>query len=143
MAAAAYWLKHIAQGQRTKIFDLKAAEAPLANSISNPELARDALIALGAVGTPTAQETLADAALGPGFELPVRETAALQLAFHIQRFGRLLQAGQLDAIENAWEAASEPEMKTALASVIGSLRPTPEAVSRQLQSFPGAEKPAE
>ncbi len=143
MAAAAYWLRHIAQGQRTKIFDLTAAETPLANTISNPELARDALVALGAIGTAPAQQTLADAALGPGFELPVRETAALQLAFHIQRFGGLLQNGQLEAIRNAWETTSEPEMKTALASVIGSLKPSPEAVSRQLQSFPGAEKPVE
>jgi CheY-like chemotaxis protein len=143
MAAAAYWLTHIAQGQRTKIFDLKTAETSLANTISNPDLARDALIALGAIGTPTAQQTLADAALGPGFELPVRETAALQLAFHIQRFGGLLTNEQLDSIQNTWEATTEPEMKTALASVIGSLQPTAEAISRQLQSFPGAEKPAE
>ena len=47
-----------------------------------------------------------------------RETAALQLAFHIQRFGRLLKNGQLDAVQNAWEAATEPAKQRGMRVVI-------------------------
>jgi CheY-like chemotaxis protein len=143
MGEALYWLKHIAGGQRTKVFDLKPAEEALANTAPHPELGRDALIALGGIGTASAQKTLAEAALAPAFDIPVRETAALQLAFHIQRYGALLENDQLESLRSAWNATTEPALRTALASVIGSLKPSSEAVSRQLQAFPGAGKPVE
>lgn len=143
IAAAAYWLRHIAQGRRTNVFDLSPAEDALAAAVDEERVARDALIALGAIGTPSAQQRLADAALAPGYPLEIRETAALQLAFHIQQFGALLRNGNLAAVQDAWESATEPALKTALASVIGSLGPTPEAVTRQLENYQGGATPVE
>ena len=133
--AAAYWLRHIAQGHRTQVFDLRPAEAALAGVVNEPELASDVLIALGGVPTASAQESLAEAVTAPGFDLAIRETAALQLAFHIQRFGVLVQNGTLSELKQTFEQATEPAMQTALASVIGSLKPADELLSRTLRDY--------
>jgi CheY-like chemotaxis protein/HEAT repeat protein len=141
MRAAAYWLRHIALGQRTRVFDLTAAEDALSNAVNDPALAGDALVALGAIGKASVQQRLAEATLAVGSEPAIREAAAIQLAFHIQRFGSLLKNGTLHELQTAWEAAMEPELKTALAGVIGSLNPNSDAVVRQLQAFPPATLP--
>ena len=143
ISAAAYWLRHIGQGRRTDVFDLTPAEDALAEAVSDERVARDALIALAAIGSASSQQRLADAALAPGYAVEVRETAALQLAFHIQQFGVLLKNGQLTSLQSAWESAAEPVLKTALSSVIGSLGPQQEAVTRQLQNFQGDATPVE
>ncbi len=142
-AAAAYWLRHIAEGHRTRLFDLRPAETALSSAVNEPALARDALIALGGVPTRAAQERLAESAVAPGFDLAIRETAALQLAFHIQRFGVLIGNGTLGDLNQAFQQATEPEMQTALASVIGSLKPPDESLSRTLREYPLSTAPAD
>lgn len=141
--AAAYWLRHIAQGHRSQVFDLRPAETALANAVTEPALAPDALIGLGGVPTASAQERLAAAVTAPGFDLAIRETAALQLAFHIQRFGVLVQNGTLSQLNETFEQATEPAMQTALASVIGSLKPADESLSRTLREYPLPTAPAD
>jgi hypothetical protein len=123
------------------VFDLTAAEDALSNAVNDPALAGDALVALGAIGKASVQQRLAEATLAVGSEPAIREAAAIQLAFHIQRFGSLLKNGTLHELQTAWEAAMEPELKTALAGVIGSLNPNSDAVVRQLQAFPPATLP--
>lgn len=132
-AAAVYWLRHIAEGNRTGIFDLKPAEEALSDAVNDPALADDALIAMGGVPTPSSQARLAQTAFAPALDVAVRRTAALQLAFHIQRFGSLIDNGTLADLQTAYSQASDPALQTALAAVIGSLKPTDEAVSRALR----------
>jgi len=142
-AAAAYWLRHIAEGQRTRIFDLKPAEAALAGAVNDPALTGDALTALGGIPTASAQLRLAETVIAPALDVPVRETAALQLAFHIQRFGVLIENAALDELRTAYTQAGDPALQTALAAVIGSLKPSEEAVSRALQDYPLPTAPAD
>ncbi|QDU38769.1 hypothetical protein Mal4_30990 [Maioricimonas rarisocia] len=138
---SAYWLRHIALGHRTRVFDLAPAEEALIDAAANPEVAGDAVIALAAIPRPSVQKYLADIALAPGAELPVRETAANQLAFHVQRYGVLLQQSRLQSLEAAWKSETEPALKTALAAVIGSTHPDSDAVRQQLLSFPPSPQP--
>lgn len=142
-AAAAYWLRHIAERHLTGIFDLRTAEEALSSGVNDPALARDALIALGGVPTPSAQQRLAETAVAPALDVPTRETAALQLAFHIQRFGTLIENGTLSDLQTAYTQAADPAIQTALAAVIGSLKPAEESVSRTLREYPLPTAPAD
>jgi hypothetical protein len=135
-SAAAYWLRHIAEGHRTQVFDLKPAEAALSSAVNDPDLAHNALIALGGVPTGSAQLRIAETAIAPALDLSIRESAALQLAFHIQRFGVLVENGTLADLQAAYSGAADPALQTALAAVIGSLQPADDAVSRTLRDYP-------
>ena len=135
-SAAAYWLAHIASARRNDVFDIVPAEAALGNAIEDPDLATNALLALSAIPSKTAQRRLQSVAISTVQDAPVRELAAVQLAFHIQRHGLLLTAEQVREVEAAIPAAGDPELASALTTVIGSLQPTPAAVGNRLQQFP-------
>lgn len=141
VTSAAFWLRHIAEGRRTDVFDLSTAQDALSSAVGDPRVAGEAIVTLGAIGSAAAQQRLADAALAPGFELPIRETAARQLAFHIQQFGILLPNSSIDALTNAAQAETNPALQTALDTVIGSLKPSAEVVGARLQNLPAAELP--
>ncbi|QDV16862.1 hypothetical protein Pan153_14960 [Gimesia panareensis] len=134
-AAALYWLSHIATGQRTNIYDLKPAEKPVLDLVSDRALASNALITLGSIPTRSAQEDLVQVVTTPTFEADVREIAALQLAFHIQKFGLLVDTMQVTELQKAYQAAKEPKLNTALASVMGTLMPDSKIVGERLQKF--------
>ncbi len=135
-AAGAYWLAHIASTRQTSIFDIAPAEAALDRAIANPDLAANAVQALAAIPTKTAQQSLEGVAVSTSHEVPVRELAAIQLAFHIQRHGLLLTGDQVREIQAAIPMADDPQLASALTSVMGSLKPNPKAVGTQLQQFP-------
>ncbi len=135
-SAGAYWLAHIARTRRTKIFDLASAETALGGSVENPNLAQNALVALGGIPTKTAQQRLEGVVVSIAQEEPLRELAAIQLAFHIQRHGLLLTSDQVREVKAAAAKATSPPLSSALTSVLGSLKPNPQAVGIQLQQFP-------
>ncbi len=85
--AALYWLAHIASSPRVNIFDLTPVEKPLLNLVPDRNLASDALITLGGIPTRSAQSDLVKVVSNKMFDSDVKEIAALQLAFHIQKFG--------------------------------------------------------
>jgi HEAT repeat protein len=134
-AAALYWLSHIASSQRTKIYDLKPAEKPLLDLVSDRSLASNALITLGGIPTRSAQADLVQVITTPTLEADVREIAALQLAFHIQKFGAMVDSEQISELKKAYQAAKEPRLNTALASVMGTLMPDSKVVGERLQKF--------
>lgn len=134
--AAVYWLAHIAGGTRTSIYDISSAEEALFNATADPATADNAVIALGAVATASSQQRLMEIAVTDAREPVLRENSALQLAFHIQKHGVLLtKQGVLD-VRTAWQNATTPALKTALAAVVGSFGPTPTRVTELLQSLP-------
>ncbi len=135
-SAAAYWLAHITSSHRTDIFDIASAEEALSQSIENPDIAVNALQALAAIPTKTAQRRLEAVAVNAVYPIPLRELAAIQLAFHIQRHSLLLTTDQVREIQAAVPNAGNPQLASALASVIGSLKPTPRTIGAQLQQFP-------
>ena len=142
IAEALYWLRRIAL-DANHVFDLAPAEGALIAASNNPELAGDALVALGAIPKASAQKQLFLVAVGPAVDAAIRQRAALQLGYHIQRFGALLSNTELGQLQAAVAAAKDPRVQTALASVIGSLKPTPEAARKQILSRPISPAPIE
>ncbi|QDT42234.1 hypothetical protein Pan241w_23150 [Gimesia alba] len=134
-AAALYWLSHIASSQRTNIYDLKPTEKPLLQLIPERALASNALITLGGIPTRSAQADLVKVVTNKTMEADVKEIAALQLAFHIQKFGLLVDSMQVAEIRQAYQDAKDPKLNTALASVMGTLMPDNKVVGERLQKF--------
>lgn len=134
--AAAYWLATIASGSLSRIFDVSQAEGELAAAVEDPATATNALMALAGINTPSGQRRLAEIALNTQLNDNVRQTAANQLAYHIQNHGLLLTKDQVIELHSGWKSAESPVVKTALASVIGSLRPNATIVGERLRQFP-------
>lgn len=134
-AAALYWLSHIASSQRTQIYDLKPAQKSLLSLTMDRNLASNALITLGGIPTREAQADLVKVVTNKSIEADIKEIAALQLAFHIQKFGLLVDSEQVAAIRQAYQSAQDPKLNTALASVMGTLMPDSKVVGERLQNF--------
>lgn len=133
--AAAFWLFYIANGKRTSIYNLQGAEDALIAASQNPELAGDVLPVLAVIPSAKSQIQLKTVALNTSLDVKIREQAALQLAFHIQHFGSLLRKSQVAEVETAWKAETNSEVATAIASVLGSLKPTHDKTFQRLKSF--------
>ena len=134
---AAAWLAHIAQGRRTKIFDIKPAEPELTDLLEDEKLAPLALEALGETPTRTSQQTIAVLVLNSQADVDLRRLAATKLAFHIQRFGLVLSHGTIDGLHKVWQNDREAaELRTAVGSVIGSLKPDAELAGKRLKQQP-------
>jgi len=138
--AALYWLAHIASSQRSNIYDLTPVEKPLLQLVPDRALASNALITLGGIPTRSAQLDLVKVVTSKMTETDVKEIAALQLAFHIQKFGLLVDSVQVAAIREAYQAAEDPKLNTALASVMGTLMPDNKVIGERLQKFQPATK---
>jgi len=141
MADASFWLRRIAIRNVGNIFDLTIAEEAVSKALGKPELAEDALITLGAIGTNSAQRTLLAAATAPALDLPLRALAASQLAFHIQQHGLVLTPVEAGTIKTTFDSETDPNLRTALAAVIGTLKPSPAAVRNELLRRPMSPSP--
>ncbi len=133
--AALYWLSHIASSQRNKIYDLAPVEKPLLQLVLNRKLAANALITLGGIPTRSAQSDLVTVVTNNMIKSDVKEIAALQLAFHIQKYGLLIDSTQVAKLRQAYQVAKDPKLNTALASVMGTLMPDNKVVGERLQKF--------
>ena len=132
---ASYWLAHIAEGQRTKIYDLQIAVDALLAAANQVPLTENCLLALGAIASRDAQTKMAEILLDNGMETRLRATAAIQLAFHIQRHGLVISNDQIAKIHALWKTPGDPALNTAIGAVIGSLRPNSRLVGERLQEF--------
>ncbi|MGH7202758.1 MAG: hypothetical protein ACREJB_19285, partial [Planctomycetaceae bacterium] len=140
--AAAYWLAHIASGRRGDLFDITQAEQALLSAMGDAELASNALIALGSVPSAQTQQQMYAVAVNAAFDPALREAAAVQLAFHIQRFGLMLTNAQAAEILSVWRAETDPGLSSALASVVGSLQPNSRRVAERLEQLAEPAQPA-
>ena len=134
--AAAYWLAMIGNGSLSKIFDISQAEKEIGAAVEDPGIAQNAVIGLAGIGTPSAQRRLSDVALNSQVEENIRQIAANQLAYHIQHYGLMLTNDEVFDLHSGWKNTDNPTVKSALASVIGSLRPNATVVSERLRQFP-------
>ncbi|MGQ0632981.1 MAG: HEAT repeat domain-containing protein [Planctomycetaceae bacterium] len=136
-ASALAWFAHLAQGRRTKVFDLSGCEEVLSQALLDSKLAATSLDALGELPSREAQRRIADLALDVQADAALRENAASKLAFHLQRFGLLLPHSTIERLHAAWRDGNEPAaVRTALGGMIGSLKPDAALVGRRLQAFP-------
>lgn len=132
---AVAWAAHLASGRRTKIFDIAKLGTVLGEVVKVPSLTANALEALGEIGSIASQRSLANVAMDAAVEASWRELAANKLAFHIQRFGLLLDKSQVAALHQAFQQAATPEVKTALAAVIGTLQPDATLTGKRLRNY--------
>jgi hypothetical protein len=139
--AAVRWLRHIADGRRTKVFDLKPAEAALSDSVNDPQIGETAIVAMGAIPTPTSQERLLDVAVNETATPELRSAAARQLAFHIQRFGLLVSNSALDRLRLYASSETDPLAQSSLTAVMGTLKPDQKQIREQLLSYPATTAP--
>lgn len=133
---AAYWLAHIASGRRNTVFNIATAEPALLAALNDPDLADNALVALAAIPTKTVQQQLAVLASNESADERLRENAALQLTFHILRFGAMIDERDVLALRSSWSAATDPALSTALASVLGAMKPDAKRIGERLGKFP-------
>lgn len=134
-AAAAYWLASLNSGRGGQVFDVAAAEKQLSLVADDPVVAENVLAALSGISTASAQRRLATVAINTQLEPAHRQVAASQLSFHIQRFGLLLTKDEVAAVNDAWVASDHPAVKSALAGVMGTLRPNATLVGERLRQF--------
>ncbi|MEZ6056561.1 MAG: hypothetical protein R3C01_07640 [Planctomycetaceae bacterium] len=138
---AAYWLRFIADGRRTEVFRIDSAEEALSVSISNPDVARDVLAALGTLAKPSVQQRLVEVGLSQGFPDDIRNLATFHAGYHIQRFGRMIDNEQAMAVEQAWRNEADPATKTALGVVVGALGVNPAKATEEIRNFPASTTP--
>lgn len=135
--SAAYWFAQIATGKRSALYDLRKAEKALIAAVTDPELSGDILMALSAVPSKQSQIAMQRLAVRPQIDAKIREAAALQLAYHIQKFGLLLSDADVFAIKQSLASArTNPALSTALTAVMGSLKPNSERTGNELRKFP-------
>jgi CheY-like chemotaxis protein len=115
--------------------DLARAGPALTVALNAPATGLAASAALGDVPDPGAQRGLADALIDPSKPAPLRLSAAGQLAKSIQRFGRLVSAGQEVQLAQAYDRERDPALRAALATVLGALRPKAGLVGQRLQRY--------
>lgn len=135
-SAAAFWLAHIAAGKRSKIYDLRPAQSALIGAVTDAKLAENALPALAAIASKDAQQTLDMMAVNTTADIKFRRTAAALLATHIQRSGLLLTNTQVAALRQLFATATDPELATAMAAVIGTLKPDRKRAGERVKSIP-------
>ena len=136
MVAASYWLATLATARGARIFDVTQAEKELSLVAESPDAGPNAIVALGGIASGSAQRRLSAVALNPQLDAGLREAAASQLGYHIQRFGLLLTKDEVAAVHTGWVEAKTPTIKSALAVVIGTLRPNATLIGERLQQFP-------
>ncbi len=136
LVAASYWLASLASARGVRIFDVTQAEKELSLVAESPAAGPNAIVALGGIASGSAQRRLSALALNPQLDAGLREAAASQLGYHIQRFGLLLTKNEVAAVHTGWMEAQTPAIKSALAAVIGTLRPNATLVGERLQQFP-------
>lgn len=146
IASAAHSLAYIAESQRTNIYDLRTTETALTRALNDAPLSHDVLTTLSAIPSVSAQEQLQEFAISDKFETPTRVYCARLLGKHIRRYGLLLSVERVVNLEKAWREAANPEIATALATVVGSLKPNAARVGNRLQNHsepaPSASAPA-
>jgi hypothetical protein len=135
-SAAAFWLSHIAAGKRSQVYDLRPAEAALIGAVTDPQLTDNALQALAAIASKSAQQTVQMMAVNDSADIKFRRTAATLLASHIQRNGLLLTKAQVAALRQLHAAATDPELATAMSAVIGTLKPDDKRAGERVKNIP-------
>ncbi|CAN5810486.1 hypothetical protein BH23PLA1_BH23PLA1_01570 [soil metagenome] len=107
----------------------------LTSALTSAEVGPVATAALGDTPTSEAQRGLADIVLDNARPLAYRLAAADRLARSLQRFDSLLTNEQEGRLAVAFDQATDPALQSALATVVGALRPSPGTIGRRLQAF--------
>ncbi len=139
---ATYLLARIADSSLREVFDLTVAQNALVLASTNPQLSANALFTLSKIPTREAQTLLYDLAFTETLDPAIREIAASHLAFHIQNYSLLLSSEQVLGMKTGWQNTTNPGLRTAMATILGSLKPDSKLVGQVLRSYPRVVTPA-
>jgi CheY-like chemotaxis protein len=115
--------------------DLLAAEPALALALNGPIAPVEAATALGDVPGADAQRSLADVALDPSKDEPVRLAVARELTRNIRRFGPKLDGSQERRLVEELAQEVDPKFREALAAIVGALKARPDASASKLSTY--------
>jgi hypothetical protein len=133
---AADWLARLGRSPLARSLDLTAAQRELMAAARDPDLAENAVTALGAIPSPEVQRTLADLTVDDQLAIEVRQQAARQLSLQLNRYGHLLTPEQVAVLTSAANAADvDPALQADLMTLVGQLRPEPGLIEQRLQEL--------
>lgn len=130
---AVTWLTMIAMRKQDNIFDMSQAKDALFQAVSNPEISKQAMTALASLIGPESQIRLTDAALTSSNDIELRAHAVNMLKQHINKNGLLLSNEKIQELTKTWESSQDKELRTALSSLMGTLRPDTKQVGEYLK----------
>jgi hypothetical protein len=137
---AAKWLRKIAEC-RSHVYDLTPAEDALVQAVPRTDQGDDAIIALAAIPTAGVQTRLAEASINASYPAPKRAVAASLTAAHIRRHQSQLSDDLRKQLVAAWNAETGPEVRAALASVVGVQGPNAQGLPTLLKNSAPASAP--
>jgi hypothetical protein len=132
---AVEWLRRMAVGEIPG-YDVRPAGATLRRALRDDALAEDAIDAVGRLPTAEAQQDLLFLALSPGKPMPLRHRAAEQTILHIQSFGKLTPANQVEALAKAADAEADNSLRARLQTILQLLVGKPEDFGRLMAQHP-------
>lgn len=115
--------------------DLYKAEPSLAQGLNGTVAPIESATALGDIPGTDSQRSLADVALDPSKDEPVRMAVARELTRNIRRFGPRLAADQERRL--VAELADETDLKfrDSLAAIVGALKAKPDASTTRPSTY--------
>ncbi len=129
-------LAQVAQRPRSPFEnDLPGAEPSLVLALNGPIAPIEAAMALGNIPGTDAQRSLADVALDPSKDEPVRLAVARELTRNMVRFGPRLDGSQERRLLDELAEESDPKLRDSLAAIVGALKARPDASESRLSSY--------
>jgi hypothetical protein len=140
---AIVWLKKMATGE-VPGYRVASAESAIRFALQLDDLAPSAIDAAGRFSSKEIQQDLANVAMKETRPAPIRLQAAEVLAKHVQVYGKHVTEAQLKAMQQAADAAADPELKTRILAVLGTLSNDSGKTGSQLKGYtPKAAPPEE
>lgn len=133
-AEALLWLARLARGE-VQGYDIRPAEAAVLQALRSDELANVAIEVAGRLPGRMPQRELAALVLNQARPAPLRSKAALELCRHIQQNGLALTRDQAQNLETLYTSLEDAKLKSNVALIIGSLRPTARQTGERLQRY--------
>jgi CheY-like chemotaxis protein len=127
------WLRRLAVGEIPG-YDVRPAEKAILEAMRSSELASLAIEAAGRLPGGKPQRAIADAVLTSSTPA-LQAAAALELARHIRQHDLALPVEYLRGIEALYGSTTDAKLRTNLALLLGSFRPSPELTGTRLQRY--------
>lgn len=141
------WLKKCAVGEVVG-YDVRPAEGVLRTALRNDDYADNAIDAVARIGTAESQQDLLTLAISGSRPAALRVKAADAAVRHIQSFGKLANATQLQAVSTGAVSEADPAVKSKLIVLSALISAKPGDLAKAIQGFspasidPPAPKPA-
>jgi CheY-like chemotaxis protein len=134
---ALVWLTRMARGE-LRGYDIRPAEREILAALRSDELAPLAIAAAGKLSSAVAQRELARVVLDSERNPQLRTAAAYELTHHLQEHNLALSRDQMKGLADLYNGLTGEgtrELRSAVALVIGGMRPEPRVTGQRLQGY--------